>query len=205
MAGEQPVTMETVHPVAMRILTGWWGGFFSPPFLSFCETSALIQERALRMYDPCKHRVPIDQAPLLLGVCAGSRNKGWRKEERKLHTTAPSKQHWQCLWGLSGATSSSLSIPVILWFHPHSSPLHLPFRLLSLTRGHQKWPKSPPCAPMGTSTGGAISNNQGTDLSLHGRGPGLLSFPPSPGLSGAGGTRCVGVSQTQLPFQPSSG
>lgn len=65
--------------------------FFSPPFLSFCKTSALIRERALRMYDPCKHRVPIDQAPLLLGVRAGSRNKGWRKEGRKLPSTAPSK------------------------------------------------------------------------------------------------------------------
>ena len=64
--------------------------FFSP-FLSFCETSALIRERALRMYDPCKHRVPIDQPPLLLGVRTGSRNKGRRKEGRKLPSAALSK------------------------------------------------------------------------------------------------------------------
>lgn len=96
VAGEQPIAMETVHPVAMRILAGlgfvfYFFIFFFPSLPLFCETSTLIRERALRMYDPCKHRVPIDQAPLLLGVCAGSRNKGRRKEGRKLPSTAPSK------------------------------------------------------------------------------------------------------------------
>lgn len=106
------------------------------------------------MYDPCKHRVPIDQAPLLLGVRAGSRNKGRRKEGRKLPSTAPSKYHWQHLWGLSGAASSSLPIPAICpQFSPRSSLLHLPFCHTSLAPAPQKWPKSPCFALMVTSWG----------------------------------------------------
>lgn len=102
-------------------------GLLSPPSLSFCETSALIWERALRMYDPCKHRVPIDQPPLLLGVCAGSRNKGRRKERRKSPNPTLSKQPWQHPRGLSGAASSACPVPPIcLWCSPPLSLLHLP-------------------------------------------------------------------------------
>lgn len=102
-------------------------GLLSPPFLSFCETSALIRERALRMYDPCKHRVPIDQPPLLLGVCAGSRNKGRRKEGRKSPSPTPRRQPWQHPQGLPGTASSAFPIPPIcLWFSLPSSLLHLP-------------------------------------------------------------------------------
>lgn len=93
-------------------------GLLSPPSLSFCETSALIRERALRMYDPCKHRVPIDQPPLLLGVCAGSRNKG--PEEGEEEITQPHTERA----ALAASTGS-------LWSHllslPRSSHLPLVF------------------------------------------------------------------------------
>lgn len=119
------------------------------PFLSFCETSALIRERALRMYDPCKHRVPIDQAPLLLGVCAGSRNKGRRKEGRKLPSAAPSKQQWQRRWGLCGAVPSFLPTPatysVFCLFVPSPSSLLLSLSCPCASR-HQKCPH--PCSAL---------------------------------------------------------
>lgn len=133
-------------------------GLLSPPSLSFCETSALIRERALGMYDPCKHRVPIDQPPLLLGLCAGSRNKGRRKEGRNSPSPTPSSPG--SIHGVPLELPPSPFLPSAFGF-----PLLWPFSIFPLVPARQNFgPNSPLCSA--GDFWGAVSKNQGANTSL---------------------------------------